>query len=594
MTDVTEQVLLHIKYLDDHAASQPSLHGVVSGASLRVVARETVDGRVKVSGSVSHRIHRLRASGQAFRYWRQQIAVSLVRTKQDLVVLRTLLTVPRKASTQHLFDDAPYHLGDMVEQLRHHLLLPMHDMERDHLQFVEGPGHWLTGLYDLVDEIGRRIGDLPSAAERFPLLTNVYRFAPGLYGHMFFLDAHDYRRVAENVFGKTRYRKPLAREIERLTRTEPTGDNDGHSDDFRILNWFRLFRGLVPIDWIIESMRATPRDVPAHLESTDLIEARRLLRRVPEPILRRILAEPPWQAMRIIGDTARQIGTRELRYRDLDLLPELIAARGQRRIRGAQDLENLVRGMPAVRLMSAAFARSERAVAATIREYQERQEMDHYNRAARYLGNAPTATWELWQDPEFRGDAEGILADFRRELMDANERERAEREEKQRQERVARENERAAWAAATADRLDGLIVEDLRIVVARDADTLAYWGSALNNCISTYANDLGLDVFAAVVDKEGRIRLNVQIEQAHGITQFLGPYNREAIAELGEQAQTVLNAFADAGAPPWEYALGVEGLTGMDMNECELCGRENRRDDEFCSEACSQAAAEDD
>ncbi|MFC4048322.1 hypothetical protein ACFOY4_01390 [Actinomadura syzygii] len=557
MVAIAEHVLIHIKYLDDEAAARPTLQGVVSGASLRVVARETADGRVKVSGSVSHRIHRLRASGKAFRYWDRKIAVSLARTKQDLVILRTL-TKPKKVTTQHLFDDGPSQIESMMDSLQHYFLLPM-GVVQHRLRFVEGPAHgFLPALAGLVEEIGRRIGDLPPVAERFPLLTSANRLALALSGHLFFLDAHDYRRVAENVFGKTRYRRPLTREIERLTST---AGSRGHSGDFRILNWFRLFRGLVPIDWIIESMRAAPQNAFVPFTANELVEARRLLRRVPRPILRRILAEPLQQATHIVRDIAREIGTPELRRRDLDLLPELIAARGQKRIRGAQDLETLVRSMPEVRLMSAAFARSERAALAMAREDRERQEMDHYNQAAEHLDGAPAATWELWRDPVFRDDAASLLADRRRELMDARERERAEREEKHRQERLARETERAAWAAATADRLDGLAVDDLRIVVARDADTLAYWGSALSNCIGAYSGELGLDVFAAVVDGTGRVRLNVQIQHGDGITQFLGAFNRDALRELGEQAHTVLSAFVDAGAPLGAHALGVTGLT---------------------------------
>ncbi|MFG1857490.1 hypothetical protein ACGFJT_37035 [Actinomadura geliboluensis] len=559
MTDAAEQILLHIKYLNDEAAAQPPLNGIVSGASLRVVARESADGRVRVSGSVSHRIHRRRASGKTFRYWDRKVAISLARTKQDLVVFRTLSTRPKRATTLHLFDDdGPSVIKALVAGLQHDLLLPSRGIASE-LRYVERPAHREVevALVDLGDEVNRRIGDLPSVSERFPLLTSANRFALALYGHSFFLDAHDYRRVSENVFGKTRYRKPLAREIERLTGAASAQDC---GDDFRILHWFRLFRGLVPIDWIIESMRATPAAISVTFKADELVEARRLLRRVPKPILRRILAEPTQQAMRIIQDTAREIGTPELRRRDLDLLPGLIAARGQKRIRGAQDLEALVRSMPRAQLMSASYGRSCRAVEAVIRESVEVQEMNHYNELAQHLDDVPTATWAQWQDPEFRNDAAWLLADYRRELMDAQALEAAEQEEQRRQQRLARDARRAAWATATAQRIDGLTVCDMKIIVARDANTLACWGATLNNCIGTYANRLGLDVLAAVVDGDGQVRLNVQIEHGHGITQFLGTNNRSAITEMGKQAQTVLDALVDAGVSLAAHALGVEGL----------------------------------
>jgi PcfJ-like protein len=563
MADTTGRILLHIKYLDDEAAGQPTGQGTVSGAALRIVARTAPDGRPSVAATVSYRVHRRRASGKVFRYWTLERATSLARTKQDLVVLRTLDRRRAKCTTVHVFDD-DQQIGFWLNRLRLQLMQPLHGTRPNRLRIVEGPVPWaesITAIADQTaealqpvrDEIYEHIGELPSAKDRFPLVREVHRTVLGHTGQIFALDAENYRQIAENAFGKTRYRRPLAREVERM---------DG---DWGMLNWFRLFRGLVPIDWIIDSMRRTPAGTRQMLEPADLCEARRLLLRVPQPVLRRILTEDARVTMRMMQDTARVIGSPELRWRDLDLLPRLITARGQNRIRGMQDLETLVRGMPDTRLASTAYKRSISAGSTMLRESREHREMQNYNEAIAYLPDtrAEPATWQQWQDPAFRERADRLIADRRRELMDARQREQEERTERYHRERLEREAERAAWAARTTTLLDGMAIRDLglRIVVAHNAETLAQWGASLNNCIAGYAYELGLDVFAAVIDSEGRTRLNVQIQMEEGITQFLGNYNRDAVKELPDEAQAVLDAFVDAGIAVQEHALGLSGLS---------------------------------
>ncbi|MFB7919304.1 PcfJ domain-containing protein, partial [Streptomyces sp. NPDC056061] len=173
----------------------------------------------------------------------------------------------------------------------------------------------------------------------------------------------------------------------------------------------------------------------------------------------------------------------------------------------------------------------------------------------------PVATWERWKDPEFRQAADEFLIEHRRELMTAELREYEARAERHRQERLARNRDRAAWSAAVTSKLNGLRVGEYRLVVARDADTLARWGSQLNNCIADYADTLDLDVFVGVLDDGGRVRLNIEVEQEHGVCQFLGTNNRDAIKELGEEtAQQVLGAITGLGIPVEEHALGVRLL----------------------------------
>ncbi|MFD4949875.1 PcfJ domain-containing protein [Streptomyces sp. NPDC058409] len=552
MSEISERVLLHVKFLNDQI--EPTVEGVRTGASLRVVARTASDGRVTVSGSVSHRVHRIRASGKVFRYWQTVRAFSLLRTKAGLVALRDLENASRKNRTQHLFAGGEDQLAQLLHVLGdQNLLEPMRPHEWDPLdqdvRVVEGPvveDHGWSGiqsrmsliLRDLQGEALRLIGGLPVAGERFPLLKEVSACRLGHSGLMHFLDAEDYKTVAENVFGKTRYRKPLAREIQRLTEHMLARPDWRSSHDMSVLNWFRLFRGLMPIDWIIESMRRTENNHYISLRPAELVQARALFRRVPQPVLGRILAQPVAQSVRIIGDTVRDLGHDHVQLRDLDLLPELIKARGQRRIRGAQDLETLVRSMPQVWVESRSLARSNRAIGTVINEGNALREMHSYNEQIARLEDRdlPIATWELWKDPAFRQAADKFLVEHRRELMTAEQREREARAERLRQERLAREKKRAEWAADVAEKLDGMCVGEHRLVVARDADTLARWGSQLNNCIAGYEHQLGLDVFVAVIDDQGdsagRVRLNIEINHEDGVVQFLGTNNRDAVKEL--------------------------------------------------------------
>ncbi|MFB7919593.1 hypothetical protein [Streptomyces sp. NPDC056061] len=394
MSENSERVLLHVKFLNEQI--EPTVEGVRTGASFRVVARTAADGRVMVSGSVSHRVHRMRASGKVCRYWQTQWAFSLLRTKAGLVVLRVLENNSRRNRTRHLFAGGECQLEDLLYQFgRQSLLAPMYhcewDAHRQNIRFVEGAefqdvsegrvqAQMAAVLQDLQSEILRLIGHLPVLEERFPLLKEVSPRGLGHSGQMHFLDAEDYKAVAENVFGKTRYRKPLAREIQRLTEymlTRQEWHRQAH--DMSVLNWFRLFRGLVPIDWIIDSMRRTETNHGIDLKSAELVQARALFRRVPQPILGRILAEPVAQSTRVIGDTVREIGGEHSQYRDLALLPELITARGQRRIRDSRGLETLVRSIPVKKVESRWLARSNRAVNALINEANALHRMRGYN-----------------------------------------------------------------------------------------------------------------------------------------------------------------------------------------------------------------------
>ncbi|MFK0154142.1 PcfJ domain-containing protein [Streptomyces sp. NPDC090493] len=348
------------------------------------------------------------------------------------------------------------------------------------------------------------------------------------------------------------YRRPLAREVERL--------------DISTLSWFAMFRGLVPVDWLIDAMGTTKTAGGSLMRELSLTSLQRrgirsILRRTPQPVLRRILKEPVHQARRTLADAAVSTAHRLAVTRDLDLLPEIIAARGQRRVRGSRDLEHLVRDLPAIERWHDPRGRAAQRVMQE--EIQALREMGHYNREIRLLpeGTAQVADWDLWKDEAFRMQALGLLKDRRRELMAVRDRERYEREEARRRERIAKQAQRHQWALQTAALLDGReAAPGLRLVVARDAETLSRWGAMLSNCIGGYASELELDVFAAVCEADGRVRLNLQITQSHGVEQILGKYNRDAVHELGEAAQQVVDGLVAMEVGFHPDALGADGL----------------------------------
>lgn len=551
MRERTEHRLLYIKYVDDALAEQgaSSTDGLQSGISLRILARTETDGRTSVAASLYKRVHRMRASGKSFHYWTPEKLTSMARTKKDLVVLRDIDRRTGKSTTEHVFSEAK--IESWIQGMSYPLMRWMH--QNPEARHLEGPA--LEGINDAVDAaiaaIHDHIGHVPEWSERFPLLKD--RPDRPAYQYLPYLDAPDHAQVAKNLFGIRAYRRPLAREVDRL--------------DISTLSWFALFRGLVPVDWLIDAMHATKavggrtRMRQVSLTSLQRRGIRSILRRTPQPVLRRILKEPINQACRTLTDAADSMVCRLAVTRDLDLLPEIIAARGQRRIRDSRDLEHLVRDLPPIERWHA--PRIHQAQRVMQEEIYSLEEMKRYNQQAQILpaGTAEIATWELWKDQTFRQQALTLIEERRLELMTARERERREREEARRLERIAKQAQRHQWAKGTAALLDGQeVAEGLSLVVARNAETLSRWGAVLNNCIGGYARELELDVFVAVCEPDGNVRLNLQITETHGVEQILGKNNRDAVRELGDTAQQVVDGLVALGITFRSQALGMRGL----------------------------------
>ncbi|MCX4405921.1 MULTISPECIES: hypothetical protein [unclassified Streptomyces] len=296
MPERTEHALLYIKYVDDALAEQgvAEVEGAISGISLRVLARALPDGRTSVAVSLYKRVHRMRASGKAFHYWTSEKLTSMARTKKDLVVLREIDRRTGKSTTRHVFSETV--VESWIHELSGTLLSWLHSNPQ--ARQLEGPEP--EGVGNAVDQaiaaIREHIGELPNWNDRFPLLKDDRQGRPAS-AYLPYLDAHDHAQVAKNLFGVRAYRRPLAREVERL--------------DISTLSWFAMFRGLVPVDWLIDAMRTTKtasdRSLMRELSLTSLQRRgiRSILRRTPQPVLRRILKEPVHQARRTHGRCSR-------------------------------------------------------------------------------------------------------------------------------------------------------------------------------------------------------------------------------------------------------------------------------------------------
>lgn len=578
-----ERVLLALKYVSDELAleGERSSQGVTSGISLRILARTEPDGRTSIAVSLYHRVHRMRASGKAFHYWAPEQVRAIARTKQDLLVLRDINRSAQRTLSRHLFSHVDWtrdvvDFGGMVSRWVQSL---------PDARALEGPDPAETRkLASLTKEILDseaipHLGAVPSRKKRFPLWaaeTHTELLVADAASYMPFLDAENYAQVAKNLFGVRAYRKPLAGFAERV--------------DTHTLSWFQLFRGLVPIDWIIDALhayeeqheeisaavatkRATERlhlnlQAPK-ISASNRRQIRTILRQVPEPVLRRLLKEPVGQASQALRDTAASVSNRWGTTRDITDLQELIAARGQRNIRGARDLEQLIYALPSEQQWC---NNRQRAAGQTMSEESAlHREMREYNEQIARLPvdaetgepAAPVATWELWKDAAFRQAADVFLAERRRELMTAREREYEARAERDRLKRLEQQAERHAWAVELAARIDGSVVladPQLTLVVAHDAQTLRRWGAEMHHCIGSYSHELDLDVFATLQDSAGVAMVAMQITQRFGVQQILGTNNRDAKKALGAHAQRVIDALVALGIEIDAGALGMHGL----------------------------------
>lgn len=507
----------HDEMFDDGNAHLRSDRSRVTGVWARVDLIELEDGSHKATARVREHRVAFRASGEAYGYWSQRFATSITTTQKNLVLQRT--TKGRVTTSKHVFDfgSAP----DLLEGFKHDILVVV-NAGRPWNSYLEHDGQEIEAINAANQTIAERFL-FPKHADRYPLLELGDT-------HAAWLDSTDLSQVAKKLFGVKAYRRPLVSQIERFQLSS---------------QWFALFRGLVPTEWIVEAMEATPTTAVFVHNAADMREIRRILVRTPRPVLRRILRDQQHIVIRSLRDASIHS-----RFRDLDKLTEVIEEIGQRRVRGVVELERLIMQLPRV---TRKLSRSEATAETLQRESAMLSDLQRFARFAEREG-LDVPTWEQWS-------ASKELRDSASEQM--QESELARRSEIERQQRARREQEHAesaSWCREMVDQVSGQTVNGMRVLVADDAQTLMRWGTVMDNCIGSYTSRLGLNLFLALEDRQGRIRANIMVSKQQGVEQALGRYNKPLRDEFKTDAQKIVDELTELGLKFSNTTWGAEGL----------------------------------
>lgn len=558
---VDTKVLFHAKYFDAEAErlGREDIFGELASQSIRIVQKTYDDDTVGIFGDVSELAYRQRISGKSYCYWRKQRSASLRWTKDGLL----LLTTARHESgaegghkSEYVFSGrhARRFLNTLFSAYQNGACFNRRTGEvRDGIDVLIGP-MTRDAFNDAEEELWRDlpelIGGAPSYDERFLVGSGA---AHREHTHRYFVDSTDYREVTRRAFSAYNVTKPLVKAVTRL---------EGYG-----LRWFRPFRGLVPVEWIVESMN---RNTPASLSRGRPLDERTLrsiLRRLPQPVLRRILAEQTDHAMQTMFDACRAIRKGGVINSDITALEELVAARGQKNIRSSRDVEQIIfHQLPEIEDQVVANKRVSKRSLITQRvlsqEIEEGRDFREYNSLAAETPGEQPLTWEQWQDPVVQRRAQEAMERLRRERQSRREREREERMEQERQERMRRETETAQWAKSLTERLDGLTVGGgYTVKVAEKPMELTSWGNLMGNCIGGYGQRIGLDILGAIEDERGAMVLNFNVVKDRGLCQFLGKHNRDADEALSRHlAQQILDDLIAAGVDVKHTPLGADGL----------------------------------
>ena len=482
-------------------------------------------------------------------YWTTPHRIVFTRTKTHNLVTMSNLGLRRAASS------VMWRSNREDQPLRTQLRVSIHNTMQGF--YINGSHISAERIDEIIAQAVAHLGGEPDIiGDRLPLLNEdhpdaVHKFAPDTLSWqphneiLPWLDATDAKQVTMNLFGKRAYRRDLGRAVA--------------AAPIKVLPFFATWRGLVPTDDLVGALIAAgdASEDPEYLNrADDLTGLRSLLRAIPEALRRRLLPMTNTYA------TQRQwfdIVTYYGKSKDLAVLTERIEAIGHRRVRDLTDLEQIMNQLPFGPKTTRAMARSETAQRRHTKIREAWQIFDQINRHYENTGQ-PELTLERWADPEIReqliAEHQEIQARARQAEIEA----RAAQEEAVRQERLAREEARAAWAQEMTARLDGLVIDGMRIVVAKDAKTLAHWGTVMHNCIGGYHGELGLDILGAFVPADTPAKelttakpvLNVQITQER-IVQVLGSYNRPV--------SKVLDGGLDAATSLFTQLSAVDGVT---------------------------------
>lgn len=245
----------------------------------------------------------------------------------------------------------------------------------------------------------------------------------------------DLRGLVDVAFGKTRYRRDLARAA---AQAHPNA-----------LGFARSFRGLVPIDWIVDFLRRHPREVPE-----------------------------------VVAQGGRMMvgygGVKDIRPHIRQLDP-----RSYRAILRNTTLDNRV--LMAIEDMAGVLP-----VNARVRNITELHDLvfDNFRRRQRVY----------FQPLDYGNERPGHT--FREQTKDI-------------------------IVEALGEAIDGLVLDDLSIKVARDDETLSGWGNEMRNCIGSYGYQMRYKDHGKVlggVYKGDNLLANFEIQNG-SLRQLLGKGN---------------------------------------------------------------------
>ena len=505
--------------LGDMADPMHLMQPVQLAAGSRIVCIVDRYGRRAVVGKRSRREHVRRASGRAGTYWTSEGTHSIYRSSNGLLLSR--FSKLGRVSSGRIFaadeHSAPTAVTEALGDTEKWECTPqkLGAIRRGALRFL---------------------GPAPVLADRFPLLASPdgAGFATTLEAiarasareQNPWLDSYDAAAVARKLFGGNNYRKPFAREV---IRHRP-----------EILSSYALFRGLVPPEWIIDALRAIEGDsriLPwGGFFDHQYRSARSLLTRTPQPVLRRMLRQPATPMLIALRDTADMISHGGGAVRDIDAVAGAITLTGQRNIRSATDLHNLVGNVPpTVRdrfrstrsLAGTATADAERALALDFPIVNDRRRVE----------GLTEFQWDEWLAMPAEARAEIVDACHEAYLEREHRADEARRQayEAHRAARMAADAESVPWAADLTARLNASPqLGGLDVVVADSREQLLEWGAKMRNCIASYDDRRGIDLLLGLF-RADELVANVQITREGGVVQLLGRYNRSFtdIEQLG-------------------------------------------------------------
>lgn len=514
----------------DWGRLEPCGPGIIAGESrFESIRRRRGESSPRFVASLSQEIRSLSKTGKRVTRWRNKSTTSYRRTASGLVVAVRFEPAKRMHISRHLWASED---GEFTVR-----------PDRFHVLGVES-----------MEPFMQVVGQAPSFEERFPMADQIGldtmngNVTEPWFVARHFLDAQNFAEVARSMYGARNYRRPLGRAL------------DGAR--FQAHCALLPFRGLVPVDWIIDAYRAIDGRSVRHAPTTQgefdafrltlrafsLADRRRFLREIGDRdegalyAMRDISYENP-AAIRA-GMKGRDLG----RARSLGEAHHKMSrvARAARRDGFRTETEKTVarraRGRDVARRMK--------------REIRERGEYE------RLIGRTLTdAEWEASaEDRARRADEMAAIREAdRQRRMNEEQREaeqrtrelerRAAEERRRRQEEYERKRaEELAWHREVTPKLDGLIRDGMRFEIAEEPATLDRWSDEMDHCIDSYDHLVRTEVLGGIYrESDGKLMLNFAANKREGVYQCLGNVNRPT----GENTWAVLvEVFGSVGIEP--------------------------------------------